>query len=214
MVTPWIPCANALQPFLWRWWYMLTQNLKLIQDRTCSHKSNLPLPQNEQLNRSPFFFFFWNNTIKSWLKPMFHSEFYSTPFVTMRGDDQGKMVCSLYRKYAEVLWFDAEQQLSKQCNGRRSCSPASQINPNHLFCCKESNWEQRHPYAAERGDVSAGLGCLAHTSCGASFLQGPTLSSVLGLLVSPGGRRWPPRCCMSNVNCLIPRDWQFQLNIL
>lgn len=80
-------------------------------------------------------FFFWNNTIKSWLKPTFHSEFSSTSFVTMRGDDQGKIVCSLYRKCAEVQWFDAEQQLCKQCNGRGSCSPASQIHPKHLFCC-------------------------------------------------------------------------------
>lgn len=146
---------------------MLTRNLKL-KDRICLQKSSILLPQNEQLNRS---IFFSNNTIKSWLKPMIPSEFSSTPFVTMRGDNYGKMVCSLYRKSAEVQWFDAEQQLCKQCNGWGSCSLDSQIHPKHLLCCNaEKVTGKRHPYAAERGDVSAGISCLAHTSCGTSEL--------------------------------------------
>lgn len=177
------------------------------------------------------FFFFWNNAIKSWLKPTFHSEFSSTPFVAMRGDNQGKMICSLYRKCAEVQWFDAEQQLCKQCNGWGSCSPASWIHPKPLFCCSaEKVTGNKDTHMLQRGDVSAGIRCLAHASRGASelclksstavsFLQGPTASvwtfpSVLGLLVSPGGKRWPAKYYLSNFTCLIPRGWQFQLNIL
>lgn len=136
MVTPWIPCANVLfyNPFCEDNDIHADTKCKIhkfIKDRTCLHKSSLP--QNEQLNRSPFFF--WNNIIKSWLKQTFHLEFSSTPFVTMRQDNQGKVLCPLYRKCTEVQWFDAEQQLCKQCNGWRSCSPASRIHPKHLFCC-------------------------------------------------------------------------------
>lgn len=89
---------------------------------------------------------------------MFHSEFSSPPSVTMRGDNQGKMVCSLYRKCAEVQWFDAEQQ---PCTVQwvRELLPCQKNSPKTfvLLQRRESNWEQRHLYAAERGDVSAAL---------------------------------------------------------
>lgn len=92
----------------------------------------------------------------------------------------------------------------------RELLPASWIHPKHLFCynAEKSDWEQTPICFRERWCVSRFQ--LPHShflwSQGAlfkKFLQGPTptvwmFPSVFGLLASPGGERWPPRCYLTS----------------